>query len=113
MQNGVSGGFGELTENSGDGISKVPRQNMLMLRGAVNAEKKQKTPECDQKLLSAKKWTKKMGHTASVPVPDVPDDLSLGTGRLRSCNSESSLRPLYRIGRPPKTPLKFSNPSTY
>ena len=47
-------------------------------RKAVRTGEREKTQEYDQKLLSAKKWAEKMGHTASVPVSDVPDDLSPG-----------------------------------
>ena len=82
-------------------------------RKAVRRGEREKTPEYDQKLLSAKKWAETMGHTASVPVSDVPDDLSLDTGRLRSRSRKPPMRPLYRMERPPKTPLKFINPSTY
>ena len=61
-------------------ISDIAGNNTCKVnnRKAVRTGEREKTPEYDQKLLSAKRWAETMGHTASVPVPDAPDDLNPG-----------------------------------
>lgn len=59
-------------------------------RKAVRRGEREKTPEYDQKLLSAKRWAETMGHTASVPGPDAPDDLTRASMRLRPHEQKAS-----------------------